>query len=91
MDIPPSLAEKIRLFRAHGTLRESPGELWTATSWQSVFEGVGVRPKNYYPKVDNLDYAWIEKNLRDMEAAISDTVQGLPKHDQYLRERFRAV
>jgi tryptophan halogenase len=91
MDIPPSLAEKIRLFKAHGTLRQTPDELWTATSWQSVFEGMGVRPKNYYPKVDNLDYDWIEKKLQEMEAAISDTVERLPNHDQFLRERFGAV
>ena len=52
---------------------------------------MGVRPKNYYPKVDNLDYDWIEKKLQEMEAAISDTVERLPNHDQFLRERFGAV
>lgn len=90
MDIPPSLAEKIRLFRAHGGLREGIDELWTASSWQSVFEGMGVRPENYSPKIDNLDYPWMEERLQEMEAAINGMVRSLPTHDQFLRERFSA-
>lgn len=91
MDIPPELAEKIELFRAHGALREGIGELWQASSWQSVFDGMGVRPENYCPKTDNLDYPWVERKLQEMEATISGMVQGLPTHDQFIRERFRAM
>ncbi|MDJ0700503.1 MAG: tryptophan 7-halogenase [Woeseiaceae bacterium] len=90
-DIPPSLAERIELFKAHGTLREGNDQLWQASSWQSVFEGMGVRPEKYSPKTDNLDYEWIRQNLDRMESTIRTTVEGLPTHDQYLRERFGAI
>ncbi len=91
MDIPPAAAERIALFKAHGTLREGIDELWQASSWQSVFEGMGVRPEKYSPKIDNLDYEWIRGKLPEMEAAIRETVQRLPTHDEYLRERFGAI
>ena len=91
MEIPSSLAGKIELFRAHGTLRVGPEELWQSSSWQSVFEGMGVRPRNYSPTVDNLDYSFIAGKLQEMEAMLARTIAQLPTHDQFLRDRFRAT
>lgn len=91
MDIPPSLAEKIALFKAHGTLRLESEELWQSSSWQSVFEGMGVRPDSYSPTVDNLEYPFIAEKFQEMEAMLSRTIQRLPTHDQYLQDRFRAI
>ncbi|MDX1429687.1 MAG: tryptophan 7-halogenase, partial [Rhodothermales bacterium] len=91
MKIPSSAAEKIELFKAHGTLRIAADELWQAPSWQSVFEGMGIRPEKYDPRIDNLDFPWIEKKLREMETTIHSVVQTLPTHDRYLRERFGAI
>lgn len=91
MDIPPSLAQRIEMFKAQGLLRDGIEELWTASSWQSVFEGMGVRPRNYSPKIENLDYSRIEDMLRQMESAIDAMVEQLPTHEQFLRERFQAI
>ena len=91
MDIPESLAERIELFRAHGSLRQGIEELWQSASWQSVLEGMGVRPRNYCPKVDNLDYNRVEDMLREVAATIDNMVDQLPTHEQFLRERFAAI
>jgi len=91
MDIPTSLEERIDLFRAHGALRQGIEELWGAASWQSVFEGMGVRPNNYCPKVDNLEYERVEAMLKDMASTISGMVDQLPPHGEFLRERFGAI
>jgi tryptophan halogenase len=90
MDIPPELAEKIELFKAHGSLREGIDELWQASSWQSVFDGMGVRPEKYMRRIDNLDYQIVEEKLAEIETAIAGFVQTLPTHDQFIRERFLA-
>ncbi|MBT8091161.1 MAG: tryptophan 7-halogenase [Gammaproteobacteria bacterium] len=90
MDIPPGLAEKIELFEAQGILRQGDDELWQASSWQSVFEGMGVRPKKYSARIDNLDYPLLEEKLQEMEMAISRMARRLPTHDQFIRERFSA-
>jgi tryptophan halogenase len=91
MDIPPSLADRIELFKAHGNMREGIDELFRPMSWQSVSEGMGLRPESYCPRIDNLDYQLIEDTLKQAEGAISGMVQTLPTHDSFLRQRFRAL
>lgn len=91
MDIPPALAEKIELFKAHGTLREGLDEFWQSSSWQSIFDGMGVTPRNYWPKIDNMDYELVRRNLGDVETAIRESVRKLPVHDQFLRDRYSAI
>lgn len=82
---PDSLRERIELFKAHGAMREGVDELFRASSWQSVFEGMGIRPASPSPRVDNLDYATIEQTLRNAKAAIAGMVEHLPTHEQFLQ------
>jgi tryptophan halogenase len=84
LPLPDSLRERIELFRAHGTLREGVDELFRASSWQSVFEGMGIRPSSHSPRVENLDYAEIERTLKNAKAAIAGMVEHLPTHEQFL-------
>src|SRR5690606_28121172 len=51
--LPDSLQERIELFKGHGALRDGVDELFRSSSWQSVFEGMGIRPNKYCPRVDN--------------------------------------
>lgn len=90
MEIPESLAEKIELFRAHGALREGVDELFRPASWQSVLEGMGIRPEKYCARIDNIDYHLIEDTLKEADESISGMVQKLPSHDQFLRQSYRA-
>lgn len=91
MEIPLELAERIELFKAHGALREGIDELFRPSSWQSVFDGMGIRPEKYCPRIDNLDYKLIEDTLKEAEEAISGMVQKLPVHDQFIRQKYRAI
>lgn len=84
MPLPDSLRERIELFRAHGAMREGVDELFRASSWQSVFEGMGIRPGSPNPRIENLDYREIEQSLRNARAAIAGMVGHLPTHEQFL-------
>jgi tryptophan halogenase len=88
--IPDSLQERIELFQAHGALREGVDELFRSSSWQSVFEGMGIRPRRPCPRVDHLDLGQITQTLRLARSAIHGMVQNLPTHDQYLRDLSRS-
>lgn len=88
MTLPDSLRERIELFQGHGILREENDPLFRAVSWQSVFEGMGVRPQKYNPRVDSLDYQQISETLRLARSAIFNMVKSLPGHDEYLAEHF---
>lgn len=85
MTLPDSLQEKIELFKGHGIVREGVDDLFRSASWQWVFEGMGVRPAKYCPRVDNLDLQDINNHLGKAKAAILAMVKTLPTHDDYLR------
>jgi len=83
--LPDSLRERIELFTAQGKLREGTEELFRNTSWQSVFEGMGIRPHKYSPLVDNLDPERLRQDLNTTRSAILNMVKTLPTHDEYLQ------
>ncbi len=83
--LPDSLRERIELFKAHGAMREGVDELFRASSWQSVFEGMGIRPTSPSPRVENLDYETIQQTLKNAKAAIAGMVEHLPTHEQFLK------
>jgi len=85
LPLPDTLRERIELFRANGALREGVDELFRASSWQSVFEGMGIRPASPNPRVENLDYAQIEQTLKNAKAAIAGMVAHLPTHEEFLQ------
>lgn len=84
MPIPETLHERIELFKGHGVVREGVDELFRNSSWQSLFEGMGIRPEKYCPRVDNLDSDRLKEHLRRAKKAILATVSDLPTHDEYL-------
>lgn len=84
MEIPDSLRERIELFKAHGLLSEGIDELFRNSSWQSVFEGMGIRPQRYCPRVDNMNFQQIEAVLKNAQQAILTMVKTLPTHDEVL-------
>jgi tryptophan halogenase len=61
--------------------------LFRQTSWQSVFEGMGIRPRKYCPRVDSIDSAQLASALKTAKAAIHGMVTQLPVHEQALSGR----
>jgi tryptophan halogenase len=85
MRLPDTLLERIELFKARGALREGVDELFRGSSWQSVFEGMGIRPSAYCPRLEHLDYARISASLKGARAAIAGMVACLPTHEEFLQ------
>ncbi|HEX4241064.1 MAG TPA: tryptophan halogenase family protein [Steroidobacteraceae bacterium] len=83
--LPGSLQERIELFKGHGALREGVDELFRSASWQSIFEGMGIRPSVYCPRVENIDYGEIAASLRTAKSAIAGMVAHLPTHEEFLQ------
>ncbi|HVC00825.1 MAG TPA: tryptophan halogenase family protein [Steroidobacteraceae bacterium] len=89
MPLPPSLAQRIELYRATGRVRVKSGELFTELSWFYVLDGLGVEPRAYDPLIDVVPAAAFDEILaslaRDTRAALS----GAPTHDAALAARLR--
>lgn len=84
MPLPESLQERIALFKEQGLVREHSESVFSPASWQSVFEGMGVRPRRYHPRVDSVDYNELKATLHTAQQAIAQMVARLPRHDTYL-------
>jgi tryptophan 7-halogenase len=87
-ELPESLKERIALFKGHGVLREGTDELFRSSSWQSVFEGMGIRPQKYCQRVDNIDFQEITETLKVAKQAIHAMVKTLPTHDEFLHNNY---
>ena len=85
IQLPDSLQERVELFKGQGALREGVDELFRASSWQSVFEGMGITPSVYGRRVDSLQYTEIAASLNTAKAAIAGMVAHLPTHEEFLR------
>ncbi len=84
LPLPDSLRERMELFKARGLVPEGLDNLFRAASWQSIFEGMGIRPRHYCPRVDNLSLQQIDDNLRQARQAIATMVSTLPSHEEFL-------
>jgi tryptophan halogenase len=90
MKLPESLHERIELFRANGTLREGLDELFRSVSWQSVLEGMGIRPASYHPLVDRIDETWLFEAMDKVRDQLAQVVDTLPTHQQFIDAHCRA-
>ncbi len=88
MELPDSLRERIDLFQAQGGTREGVDDLFRASSWQFVFEGLGIRPQSYCARVDNLDAQDIKSSLSRARQAIAGMVNNLPTHEEFLQREM---
>jgi len=84
LEVPDSLRERIALFKARGAMRDGVDELFRATSWQAVFEGMGVRPRSYNPRLDSLSADVLTRELRNTRRAIQTLVKSAPSYEEVL-------
>lgn len=83
--LPDSLAQRIELFKSQGLLRPGVDDLFRATSWFSIFEGVGIRPRHYHPRVDDLEPTHLQNHLAAQREAVRTLVKNAPTVDDILR------
>ena len=84
--LPDTLRERIELFKAHGAMREGVDELFRASSWQSVFEGMGIRPQSGTARASRTSTTRrSSRSLKNAKAAIAGMVEHLPTHEQFLK------
>ena len=88
--ISDALKAKIALFKAAGVLREGVDEMFRNPSWQSIMEGMGVRPQRYQQLVDTVPYAVIAQTLDQSKPMLAAQVASLPSHGEFLAHKCPA-
>ncbi len=84
MEIPESLARRMRLFRDTGKIFREQDELFTEIGWQQVMIGQGLMPEDYHPLVNALNKEQLDEFLDNVRGIIDDTVPQLPTHEEFL-------
>ena len=90
LEIPKTLQTKIELFTCQGKLYENQYDLFSADSWYSVLEGMGVRPNSYDPLIDASSFNQIEQAFRQSISALSNNVAKTLTHDEFINRLIAA-
>jgi tryptophan halogenase len=86
MDIPASLRHRIELFRETGRVFRAPDELFAENSWIQVMLGQGILPHRHHPSADLMGDDELKHFLAGIQAGVQRTVNGLPRHEAYVRQ-----
>jgi hypothetical protein len=85
MELPETLAFKIRAWRQTGKLHQYDVEGFDATSWLAIHAGMGHWPEHVDAKLGAMTRAEALEGLQWRRKCIVEAVAAMPKHDAYLR------
>jgi len=91
MEIPETLAHRIRLFKETGRVFKIPNELFAENSWIQVMLGQGIMPEQYHRVVDVMDDEELDRFLKQIKSNVDSTVAQLPDHEAYIEQYCRAA
>ncbi|MGC1522479.1 MAG: tryptophan 7-halogenase, partial [Steroidobacteraceae bacterium] len=84
MDIPETLAYKIRQFTGSGRVVKYGSELFASPNWIAVFMGQEVWPERYDTLVDQRDVAAVRANLEQVRETLRRAAEAAPLHEAYI-------
>ncbi len=86
LPVPPSLQQKLAIFRATGQIFREGEELFTEQSWLQVMYGQGIRPRRHHPVADNLSTEQLAEFLGNIRTLIRAAVDQMPSHEKFIAE-----
>jgi tryptophan halogenase len=84
MELPPSLAERIALFRDAAMAHQDTDELFRVDSWVQVMLGQGVMPRSHHRIPATMPTAQLESALDNVRAGIAASVARLPANGDFI-------
>lgn len=84
LDVPDSLAHKIKLFKDTGRVFLDDGDVFRVDSWTQVMFGQGLMPKQYHRIADEMSDDELKRFLNGMRASIEQSVEKLPPHQTFI-------
>jgi tryptophan 7-halogenase len=81
---PPSLVEKLAMFRSSGRVIRNHNELFTETSWLAVLTGQGIAAGGHHPAADLLSDAEARERLDHIAQVVASNAAAMPSQAQFL-------
>jgi tryptophan halogenase len=91
MDVPATLAEKLRLFQSHGRIVRFNNELFSEVGWLQVMEGQNLRPRRWHPMVELQTDDATQAYLESVREVIAKCVAVMPDHAAYIAQHCRST
>lgn len=91
MPIPERLAEKMRVYAAHGRVFRENEELFNDTSWFAVMWGQLMRPGGYDPVAQAMDLEQTRDRLAEIGQVVATSVDYMPDHRAFIRRHCAAA
>ena len=85
VDLPPSLAARLRLFGARGLSLQTENETFQEQNWSAVLLGHGLTPAAHDPLVDRVPADEQRGKFRALLTRIAEEVRALPPADAFRR------
>ncbi|MEP3655557.1 MAG: tryptophan halogenase family protein [Litorimonas sp.] len=90
MAVPDSLIHKMELFKETGHIYREIDDIFRESSWAQVMIGQGLMPKSYHRMADKLSPDQLSRFLADVDSLISQTVEPLPTHAEFIAKNVTA-
>ncbi len=84
MELPDTLAHRMRLFNESGHYVQYEQDLFWLDSWLAVMEGQGLAPKVYSPIADGMNEQELAQTMGQMRTAIGELTRQMPTHQQFI-------
>ncbi|RZF63432.1 tryptophan 7-halogenase [Sphingomonas populi] len=85
MDIPDSLAERLRLWREDARAYQLPYDLFRVDSWTTVLTGQRLWPAGYHAIAESMAPGELRKALDRMRSEVAAKALTMPTHPEFLR------
>ncbi len=90
MEVPESLAHRIRMFRERAHAWQADSELFRLDSWAQVMIGQGIRPEHYHLLPEAMPDQDLMRFLEGLRTSINRVVESMPPHQQFVDHYARA-
>ena len=84
MEIPDTLAYKMRLWRERGHIVKYKDGMFLEPSWHAVYVGQRIVPERYDPRVDNIDVDELRRGMAKIREAVDKAADSMPSHQSFL-------
>lgn len=90
MKVPERLQAKMDLYQSNGRIYRQDTELFNETSWLSVMNGQGLKPKGYHPLVDTLSEKEIQRRLSHIHSVVQKSADTMPMQSEFINKNCKA-
>jgi tryptophan halogenase len=90
LDIPESLADRIRLFRETGRVFRVREDLFQENSWIQVMLGQGIMPEQFHQITNVMSDDELTRFMTGIRSRVQSTVSKLPGHQAYVDQYCKA-